>query len=147
MVWEAHDAPIAALSRVGIFIVRIVTGLLFAVHGWQKFAGGIGGVTAFFAKIGIPMPGVMAPFVAGLELIGGVLLILGLATRWISLLLACEMLVTTLYVQLPAKGWNGADLDRMVLAATLLLVLAGSGAAAIDSLITADSSAVKPAHA
>ena len=131
----------------GIFIVRIVTGLLFAIHGWQKFAGGIGGVTAFFSKIGIPMPGVMAPFVAGLELIGGVLLILGLATRWISLLFVCEMLVTTLYVQLPAKGWNGADLDRMVLAATLLLVLAGPGAAAIDSLITADSSAVKPASA
>jgi putative oxidoreductase len=131
----------------GIFIVRIMTGLLFAIHGWQKFAGGIGGVTAFFSKIGIPMPGVMAPFVAGLELIGGIMLILGLATRWISLLFVCEMLVTTLYVQLPAKGWNGADLDRMVLAAALLLVLAGSGAAAIDSLITADSSAVKPEHA
>ena len=131
----------------GIFIVRIVTGLLFAIHGWQKFAFGIGGVTAYFSKIGIPMPEVMAPFVAGLELIGGVLLILGLATRWISLLFVCEMLVTTLYVQLPAKGWNGADLDRMVLAAALLLVLAGPGAAAIDSLITADSSAKKPAHA
>jgi putative oxidoreductase len=131
----------------GIFIVRIATGLLFAIHGWQKFAGGIGGAAAFFSKIGIPMPGVMAPFVAGLELIGGILLILGLATRWISLLFVCEMLVTTLYVQLPAKGWNGADLDRMVLAAALLLVLAGPGAAAIDSLITADSSAVKPEHA
>jgi putative oxidoreductase len=131
----------------GIFIVRIVTGLLFAVHGWQKFAGGIGGVAGFFAKIGIPMPGVMAPFIAGLELIGGVLLVLGLATRWIGLLFTCEMLVTTLYVQLPAKGWNGADLDRMLLAAALLLVLAGPGAAAVDSLITADSSAVKPARA
>jgi putative oxidoreductase len=131
----------------GIFIVRIVTGLLFAFHGWQKFADGIGGVAEFFAKIGIPMPGVMAPFVAGLELIGGVLLVLGLATRWIGLLFTCEMLVTTLYVQLPAKGWNGADLDRMLLAAALLLVLAGPGAAAVDSLITADSSAVKPARA
>jgi putative oxidoreductase len=128
----------------GIFIARLVTGLLFAIHGWQKFAGGIGGVAGFFSKIGIPMPGVMAPVIASLELIGGVLLILGLGTRWVSLLFVCEMLVTTFYVQLPTKGWSGADLDRMLLASALLFVLAGPGAAAIDSLITADSSAVEP---
>jgi len=34
---------------------------------------------------GVPAPGVLAPFVAGLELVGGMLLILGVATRWISL--------------------------------------------------------------
>jgi putative oxidoreductase len=119
----------------GILIVRVVTGLLFAVHGWQKFAGGIGGVAGFFGKVGIPMPGVMAPFIAALELIGGVLLIIGLGTRWISLLFACEMLVTTFYVQLPTKGWSGADLDRLLLAVALLLVLAGPGAASVDSLL------------
>jgi len=111
----------------GIFIVRITTGALFAVHGYQKFAGGIGGVVGFFSKLGVPAPGVLAPFVAGLELVGGILLILGVATRWISLLFAGEMLVTTVFVQLPAKGWNGADLDRMLLAATLLFILAARG--------------------
>jgi putative oxidoreductase len=131
----------------GIFVVRVITGLLFAVHGWQKFAGGIAGVTGFFAKIGIPIPGVMAPFVAGLELIGGVLLIVGLATRWVSLLFACEMAVTTFYVQLPTRGWNGADLDRLLLAVALLLVLAGPGAAALDSVLTARRPAVSPARA
>src|SRR5690348_916995 len=109
----------------GIFIVRVITGLLFAVHGWGKFAGGIGSAVGYFGKIGIPMPGVLAPFIAGLELIGGILLIIGLATRWISLLFVCEMAVTMLYVQLPSKGWSGADLDRLLLAVALLLVLAG----------------------
>jgi putative oxidoreductase len=131
----------------GIFVVRVITGLLFAVHGWQKFAGGIAGATSFFAKIGIPIPGVMAPFVAGLELIGGLLLIVGLATRWVSLLFACEMVVTTFYVQLPTRGWNGADLDRLLLAVALLLVLAGPGAAALDSVLTARRPAVSPARA
>ena len=116
----------------GIFIVRSTTGALFAVHGYQKFAGGIGGVVGFFSKLGVPAPGVLAPFVAGLELVGGILLILGVATRWISLLFACEMLVTTVFVQIPAKGWNGADLDRMLLAATLLFILAGPGAWAVQ---------------
>src|SRR5207247_10167324 len=84
------------------------------------------------SNLRVPAPGVLAPFVAGLEIGGGMLLILGVATRWISLLFACEMLVTTVFVQLPAKGWNGADLDRMLLAATLLFILAGPGAWAVQ---------------
>src|SRR6267143_5564374 len=79
----------------GVTVVRVSTGVIFLVHGVQKFVGGLGGVTAFFAKVGVPAPGVMGPFVAILEVVGGVLLIVGLATRWISLLFAIEMIVTT----------------------------------------------------
>jgi putative oxidoreductase len=118
----------------GVTIVRIATGLVFTVHGFQKFAGGLGGVAGFFAKIGIPLPGVMAPFIAGLELIGGILLLIGLATRWIGLLFALEMIVTTFYVQIPSKGWNASDLDRSLLAAAVLLFLAGSGRASVDEV-------------
>jgi uncharacterized membrane protein YphA (DoxX/SURF4 family) len=74
------------------------------------------------------------PFVAILEVVGGVLLIIGLATRWISLLFAIEMIVTTLWVQIPARGWNASDLDRALLASSLLLVLAGSGIASLDAI-------------
>ena len=118
----------------GVTIVRVSTGLIFVVHGVQKFAGGLAGVTAFFAKIGIPAPGVMAPFVASLEVVGGVLLIVGLGTRWIGLLFAIEMLVTALWVQIPARGWNASDLDRALLASSLLLVLSGSGKASLDAI-------------
>jgi uncharacterized membrane protein YphA (DoxX/SURF4 family) len=118
----------------GITIVRISTGLIFVVHGVQKFATGLGGVAAFFAKVGIPAPMVMGPFVAILEVVGGVLLIVGLATRWISLLFAIEMIVTTLWVQIRSRGWNASELDRALLASSLLLVLAGSGRASIDAL-------------
>ena len=41
----------------GVTAVRVMTGLLFAVHGYQKFAGGIGGVSAYFTKVAIPLPG------------------------------------------------------------------------------------------
>jgi putative oxidoreductase len=118
----------------GVTLVRLVTGLLFAVHGYQKFAGGLGGVSAYFAKVAIPLPGLMAPLIAALELVGGVLLILGLATRVIALLFAAEMLVTTVWVKLLAgAGWNASDLDRMLLVAALLIVLGGPGAAALDA--------------
>ena len=118
----------------GVTAVRVMTGLLFAIHGYQKFAGGIGGVSAYFAKVSIPLPVVMAPFIAGLELVGGILLILGLATRVVGGLFALEMLVTTLWVKIPSSGWNASDLDRMLLVACVLFVLAGPGAAALDRL-------------
>ena len=116
----------------GIALVRLMTGLLFAVHGYQKFAGGIGGVVTLFAKLAIPLPGLMAPFIATLELVGGILLLLGVATRIVAGLFAVEMLVTTLWVKIPSAGWNASDLDRMLLVAGVLLVLAGPGAAALD---------------
>ncbi len=115
-------------------LVRVSAGLIFAVHGYQKFAGGIAGVAGYFAKLGIPAPGVMAPFVATLELAGGVLLVVGLVTRWAGLLLALEMIVTGFLVQVPARGWNASDLDRSLLAAGLALFLAGPGRAAVDAL-------------
>ena len=119
----------------GVTLVRLMTGFLFAVHGYQKFAGGLGGVSAYFAKVEIPIPGVTAPFVAALELVGGILLILGVASRVIGLLFAAEMLVTTVWVKLLAgAGWNASDLDRMLLVAALLIVFGGPGAAALDEL-------------
>jgi len=116
----------------GLTVVRISMGLIFAFHGYQKFAGGIAGVSAFFAKLSIPLPGLMAPFVALLELLGGILLVLGLATRWIGLLLALEMIVTAFWVQVPTRGWNASDLDRILLASGILLFLAGPGRLAVD---------------
>ena len=65
---------------------------------------------------------------------GGILLLLGVATRVVACLFAVEMLVTTLWVKVPSAGWNASDLDRMLLVACVLLVLAGPGAAALDRL-------------
>jgi len=120
----------------GVTAVRVMTGLLFAVHGYQKFVRGLGDVSAYFAKISIPFPGVTAPFIAALEVVGGFLLIIGLLTRAVSALFAVEMLVTTVWVKLAlGAGWNASDLDRMLLVAGILMVLAGPGAAAVDNLV------------
>ena len=121
-------------SDWGITVVRVMTGLLFAIHGCQKVAGGLGGMTTLFAKLAIPFPGLMAPFIAILELVGGILLLLGVATRVVACLFVVEMLVTTLWVKIPSAGWNASDLDRMLLVGCVLFVLAGPGAAALDRL-------------
>ena len=118
----------------GITVVRVMMGLLFAIHGYEKFARGLGAVAGGFAKMSIPAPQVVAPFIAGLELVGGACLILGVLTRVFGLLFMCEMIVTTLWVQIPARGWNGSDLDRMLLVSAFLVVVAGPGRLAIDQL-------------
>jgi len=67
--------------------------------GWQFIQTGIGHlthldkVTGYFGDLGIPAPGLMAPLISGLELGGGILLTVGLASRLIAFLLMCNMLV------------------------------------------------------
>jgi putative oxidoreductase len=118
----------------GLTLVRLSMGLIFTAHGYQKLMGGMAGVAGYFAKVGVPMPELMAPVIATVELVGGILLILGLATRWVGLVLALEMVVTGFWVQMPTKGWNASELDRILLAAGLMLFLAGPGRAAVDKL-------------
>src|SRR6476646_9018559 len=80
-------------SAVGIALLRIVLGVIILMHGWQKFFGmGIGGVTGFFTQVGAPMPGVMAPVIATIELAGGIALIIGLLTRLAALGVAADLL-------------------------------------------------------
>ena len=50
-------------------------GLIFVLHGWSKFEGGISGTVGFFESIGIP--GFLASVVAIIELVGGAAMILG----------------------------------------------------------------------
>ena len=65
----------------------------------------MGGFAGFLTSLGVPAPGVFAFLVTALEVGGGLLLILGLGTRWVSLLFVIEMLVTILLVKLPNAGF------------------------------------------
>lgn len=118
----------------GITAVRVVMASIFVVAGWTKLSGGMEAVTASFGRMGIPMPELSGPFIVLLELAGGSLLLLGIASRWLGLLFAIQFVVATFYVKLPAAGWVGARLDLMLLAGGLLLFLAGPGRAAVDEI-------------
>src|SRR5256885_4935117 len=65
----------------GLVPLRLVVGLVFAVHGAQKlFVFGLGGAAGFMAKVGIPLPSVAAVVVMAVEILGGLALLLGLGT-------------------------------------------------------------------
>jgi putative oxidoreductase len=79
-MWRSMD------SGWGVAAVRVVMGLVFIAARWNKVAVGFGTVATNFGKMGMPAPGLTGPFIALLELIGGALLLVGLAGRWLGLL-------------------------------------------------------------
>jgi putative oxidoreductase len=118
----------------GIAAVRIAVGLILLTAGWGKLMAGTEVVAGSFARMGIPVAAISGPFIMLLEVVGGALLILGIATRWLGLLVTIQFIVATFYVKLPSGGFNAARLDLMLLAGAILLFLAGSGRAAVDAV-------------
>ena len=131
-------APSSRLS-LGLAVLRIVVGIVFAVHGYEKlFVQTIPGVTGFFTQIGAPLPGVTAPLVSVLEFAGGILLILGVLTPVVAALLAADMLGAIFLVHF-ANGFSsqngGYEYVLTLFAAAVALALAGPGAYALDRAI------------
>jgi len=124
------------LTTTAITVLRVVLGFLFAAHGWQKFnEWTIAGTQASFAKMGVPAAEIAAPVVAGLELAGGIALILGVLTRIVAALLALDMLGALFLVHAPAGVFaanGGYELVLLLAAAALALALTGAGRISVD---------------
>ena len=128
-------APSAAPS-LGLLVLRVVVGAIFAAHGAQKiFEFTLPGTIGSFAGMGVPLPEIAGPVVAFVELIGGILLILGLLTRPVAILLAIDMIVALVAVHLPAGLWvgdGGYEFVAVLGAAALTLALTGAGRFSLD---------------
>ena len=124
------------LTTVALTVLRVILGVLFAAHGWQKFnEWTIAGTQASFAKMGVPAADVMAPAVAVLELAGGAALILGILTRMVAALLVLDMLGALFLVHAPAGVFaanGGYELVLLLAAAAFALALAGPGRLSVD---------------
>ena len=122
----------------GLTVLRVVVGIVFFAHGWQKVFGmGIHNVAGFFGHAGIPLPLVSAGIVMTVEFLGGALLILGVATRLAAGLNAIDMLVAILAVHLKNGFFAqsmGVELPLILMAACICLMIAGPGAASVEWL-------------
>lgn len=125
------------LAGIAPFILRLATGLIFAMHGWQKLTGGVAGVAGFLGGLGFPAPEVLAVLLIAAELGGGILLILGLFTHWVSKILAFVALVALLTVHV-TKGFfvneGGFEFILLIFAAAVSLAITGPGRWALDSM-------------
>jgi len=115
----------------GLAVLRIVTGVVFTMHGYQKIHSmHLQGVAGMLSHLGIPMPGVFAVILITVEFLGGILLITGLATRGPAVLLAVDMIVAIITVHMKhgffAQG-GGIELPFTLLGAVICLAIAGGG--------------------
>jgi putative oxidoreductase len=123
---------------LALALVRIITGIVFIAHGYQKlFTYGLAGITDGFTKSGVPMPAITAPLVTFLELFGGIGLVIGLLTRLIALGLVIDMLGAIFLVHL-ANGFflpTGYEFALLLLVTSLVLFVGGPGRFSVDEMI------------
>jgi putative oxidoreductase len=115
---------------------------------WQLFLTGkgklanIGKVSDFFASLGIPLPTLNAYFIGSLECFGGLLLIIGFASRPLALLVLLSMIVAYLTADFEAISSIFSDPDKFVkadpfpyLLTALIVFVCGPGRFSVDALL------------
>lgn len=147
-------------ALASVTLIRLLVGGVFLTEGIQKFLfpGEVG--AGRFAKIGIPAPDVMGPFVGVVEILCGLLLLLGLLTRLAAIPLIINMVVAIISTkipillghgfwgfslrQLPYYGFWGmaheARTDFSMLLGSIFLLIVGAGALSIDLRLSSRAS-------
>ena len=122
----------------GLAILRIVLGISFLVHGWQKWQN-MAGTGEFFGNLGIPAAPVVAYVVGTVELLGGLFLIAGFLTQISSILLFLVAFGAIVYARLSGPFIEGGGIawerEAVFAAAALCLFLSGPGAWSVDDVM------------
>ena len=130
------------LQPWGAFFLRLVLGVAMVYNGYDKVIphGGFHGSafsaldhhSHYVASLGLPY---WLGYVSALtEFIGGILIILGLLTRFAAFLIACNMLVAIVMVT-RHHGYSGSEYALALLVISLMLLFYGAGACALDRKI------------
>lgn len=117
--------------------LRLVLGAAFIAHGVKKLFD-VDGVADAFAALGIPESWFFAPLVGVAELAGGLLILVGFATRWAAAVLGWIMVVAISVAHL-GHGFfaqsGGVELPLVYLAGLLSLILLGGGRLSVDATV------------
>lgn len=135
-------SPLHRFAGYAPLVIRVIAGIVMATHGWQKLMGGPAAFGEFLGSLGVPLPGLMAYVVILAELGGGILLILGLLSRWAGLILTINLAMAILLVKTqvgfiaPAdQPGVGAELDLALIAGFVTILLAGPGKVSLDHVL------------
>ena len=139
-----HGEVSGMLSRLQspfLLAVRLYWGWQFTQTGWGKMHN-IAKITSFFTSLNIPFPALNAHFIAGLEFFGGILLILGLGARLVSVLMAANMLVAYWTADREALLSVFSDPGKFYVAdpftflfASLIILIFGAGLFSLDHIM------------
>lgn len=127
-------------APAAVFLIRLLVGAVFLSEGIQKFLFPAELGTGRFVKIGIPTPEILAPFIGVVEIVGGLLLLMGLLTRPAALVLMLNMIVAISTTKLPLLASEGfwkmaheSRTDWSMLLGSLFLLVVGAGAWSLDA--------------
>ncbi|UCF21285.1 MAG: DoxX family protein [Gemmatimonadota bacterium] len=113
--------------------LRVALGAVFMTHGWDKLTGPLGTPLGFnIESWGWPYPVVWAWGVALIEFFGGLLIIVGLLTRFAAAFIAGVMGVAILKVKFASGFVGGFELDFALLMIAIALVFCGGGRVSVD---------------
>lgn len=127
-------------EALGYALLRVVCGTFLIAHGWPKWQAGV----EVFARNGLARRGIepampLAYMVVSIEVIGGLLIAIGLATRPIAFIAAGHLAFIAFWVLWPnGFAWNRQGWEFAALWATafLFIALRGGGKWSIDGLRT-----------
>jgi putative oxidoreductase len=140
---------VSTWPALGLLVLRVTLGVIFVMHGYFGAAVvGLAGLAGYTTRMGYPasLGPLLAWYLIVVHVAGGILLIVGLWTRWAALaqvpIMASALFLhhvkqgffTKVIVVDPARGTSiagGYEFPLLVLAATVTLVLAGGGAFAV----------------
>ncbi len=126
--------PFLVFSDWAIFLLRLAVGLILIRHGLPKLKN-IRGTGEWFASIGF-RPGNFWAVVAGLtEFVGGLALILGFLTQFVSLVVALEFLVIIVKFRKDQMFTKEAEIDWLLLVGALALMTLGGGALSLERFL------------
>jgi putative oxidoreductase len=120
---------------------RVLVGLLFLMNGWPRLmSGGVSGFGRYLASLGFPAPDFFAWLSTVIEIVGGVTLILGVATRYSALLLLLYVVIATVvahrYWQYPAAAQTAQYFNLIknlaIMGGLVLLFITGAGRFSVD---------------
>jgi putative oxidoreductase len=139
-IYHGISEKLSYLQSPFLLAVRLYWGWQFAQTGWGKMHN-IAKITGFFTSLNIPFPAFNAHFISGLEFFGGVLLIVGLASRFTGFLLAANMLVAYWTADHEALVSILSDPGKFYVAdpytflfASLMVLIFGAGIFSLDAL-------------
>ena len=131
---------LTADGPAAILFVRLLVGGVFFLEGIKKFLFVEQWGAGRFARIGIPAPAIMGPFVGVVEIVFGFMLLVGLLTRLSSIPLLIDICVAIATTKVPILLKSGfwpmeaeARTDYAMLMGLLFLVLAGAGSWSVDT--------------
>ena len=132
------------MADLGPLLMRVGLGAAFAYHGWLKFDGGVDNFAGFLDSLNVPLPDLVAWLQIMAEGIGGLLLIAGLFTRFVTLPLIGIMIGAILLVKadlgfIVADGSPGFSYETVLLAGLLGLLFMGPGRYSLDAVLGLES--------